>query len=53
MCNSSCITHYCIAANLPWANGTAERLVRTVKSFMKRLAITEGEGNWPNWLPHL
>ena len=42
-----------IPTESPWANGVAERLVRTVKSYLKRLAVTEGEGDWPSLLPNI
>ena len=42
-----------IPTESPWANGVVERLVRTVKSYLKRLAVTEGEGDWPSLLPNI
>lgn len=45
--------HHVILTEAPWSNGVAERLVRTVKSYLRRLAITEGELTWPQFLPNL
>ena len=42
-----------IPTESPWANGVAEHLVRTVKSYLKRHAVTEGEGDWPSLLPNI
>lgn len=52
-CSEADITHVVIPTESPWSNGVAERLVRSVKSFLKRLAVTEGEGDWPSMLPNI
>ena len=52
-CSEADITHVVIPTESPWSNGVAERLVRSVKSFLKHLAVTEGEGDWPSMLPNI
>ena len=51
LCVDAHITHHVIPTESPWSNGVAERCVRTVKSYLKRLALTEGELQWPLMLP--
>ena len=35
----------------PWTNGRAERMVRTVKSSIKRIIAATGSSNWPELVP--
>ena len=47
------INHHVIPTKSPWSNGVAERCVRTAKSYLKHLALTEGELNCPLMLPNV
>ena len=53
LCIDAGMNHHVIPTEAPWSNGVAERCVRTVKSYLKRLALTEGELNWPLMLPNV
>ena len=35
----------------PWTNGRAERMVRTIKSSIKRMMAATGLKNWPDYIP--
>ena len=51
LCIDAHITHHVIPTESPWSNGVAEWCVRTVKLYLKWLALTEGELQWPLMLP--
>ena len=47
------VSHITIPTESPWSNRAEERLVHTIKDFLKRVAVLEGESNWPSLLPSI
>ena len=53
LCIDAGINHHVILTKLLWSNGVDKWCVRTIKSYLKHLALMEGEINWPLMLPNV
>ena len=50
-CTAYRITHITTPPFAPWRNGRAERMIRFVKSLLRRLRVEDNSLDWTEWLP--